>query len=118
MCTEKEIVDYCKQLEELPAPLSPERLKALYGPAMERSRGFIHMAFAPSVADVVVSLLSETGHTMMRIISQAAEVASAEPMTEGASSEGASSEPSGEIGATEEESPGLFRRFIAKLGRG
>lgn len=61
--------------EGLPAPLPPWRLKELYGPAMEETRLLIRKAFAPSRAEVVVSLLRQAGRMAMRIASHAADVA-------------------------------------------
>ena len=59
----------------LPPPLPPERIRALYGPAMEESRLLIRKAFAPSAADVAVSCLREVGRAAIRVVSQAADVA-------------------------------------------
>lgn len=76
MNANEDIDALCARLwEGLPDPLPPERIKALYGPAMEESRILIRKAFAPSAADVAVSLLREAGRTAMRIASRAADVA-------------------------------------------
>lgn len=71
----EDIEALCAQLwEGLPAPLPPERIRALYGPAMEESRALLSKAFAPSAVDIAVACLREAGSTAVRIVSHAADV--------------------------------------------
>lgn len=75
MNAKEDIETLCAQLwEGLPAPLPRERIKALYGPAMEESRPLLRKAFAPSAVDIAVACLREAGRTAIRIVSQAADV--------------------------------------------
>ena len=73
--SEEDIEALCAKLwEGLPAPLPQERIKAIYGPAMDESRRLLQKAFAPSAVDIAVACLREAGSTAIRIVSQAADV--------------------------------------------
>lgn len=75
MNANEDIEALCAQLwGGLPDPLPPERIKALYGPAMEETRPLLRKAFAPSAVDIAVACLREAGSTAIRIVSQAADV--------------------------------------------
>ena len=75
MNAKEDIEALCAKLwEGLPAPLPQERIKAIYGPAMDESHRLLQKAFAPSAVDIAVACLREAGSTAIRIVSQAADV--------------------------------------------
>ena len=75
MNAKEDIEALCAKLwEGLPAPLPQERIKAIYGPAMDESRQLLQKAFAPSAVDIAVACLREAGSVAIRIVSQAADV--------------------------------------------
>lgn len=75
MNAKEDIEALCAKLwEGLPAPFPKERIKAIYGPAMDESRQLLQDAFAPSAADIAVACFREASRVAIRIVSQAADV--------------------------------------------